>query len=640
REMLPRVDQGQFILRANLPPGTRLEVTDRTAQRIERVLQAIPEVQDVTVTIGSSKERKAEELLETLGSHQAQILVNLKPRFKGWGWGGRGDPRFRTRKTAQIVQELKETLGREPLEGAQIEYLLQESVFKSAFLGGAPIVMEVKGTELNRLEGLAEETKGVLGHIPGLYGVQSSLVPPSPETKVRVMKDRAASYHLTVSDIALTAQTALKGFVATKFKEEGREIDIRVRLRKEDRQDLSRVRRLLLHSSLEVDVPLAEVAYFSVGKGPTEIRHVDQQRAILLSAQLFGRPLAQTLQQVTRRLKELKVPAGYSVALTGESEQMQESFRSLAFALLLSVILVYMVMASEFESLWQPFLIMGTIPMGIIGVVLALWLTGTPVSVMTLLGIIILGGLVVDDGIVLVDYINLLKGQGMDAEEAVVLASERRLRPILMTSGTTVLGLLPLALGLGEGVELQGPMAITVMGGMTVCTFLTLIFLPTLYLIADRFFSRFRRPAIEEPQMAAAPAPVLAGVQAEPLPSSLPLQPSSTVDLPDIPSDFGGEEAVPEKSDFPTFPFGESLRPPPQSPPPASQPAPMLNPRQQQMLDHLKSHERITRKEYVQLTGASVPTAARDLKELMTLGLIRGFGPFARGRYYRLAESS
>lgn len=641
REMLPRVDQGQFILRASLLPGTRLEVTDRAIQRIEQVLQAMPDVHDVTVTIGSSKERRAEELLETLGSHQAQILVNLKPKARGWGKSA--DPSYRTRRAAQVVQELKETLGREPLEGAEIEYLLQETTFKSAFLSSTPVVVEVKGHDLQALERLTQEVKKKLEGISGLYGVQTSLIPPSPETKVHVMKDRAATYHLSVSDIALTTQTALKGYVATKFKQEGKEIDVRVRLRPEDRSDLNKVRRLLIHSPLDIDVPLAEVAYLATGKGPTEIRHLDQQRTILVSAQLFARPLQETLVEAAEVLKGIRTGPGTIVALTGENKQIQESFRSLAFALLLSVLLVYMVMASEFESLWQPLLIMGTIPMGMIGVVLSLWLTHTPVSIMVILGIIILGGLVVDDGIVLVDYINLVRKQGVPVEEAVVQASERRLRPILMTSASTVLGLLPLAFGFGEGVELQRPMAIAVMGGLTICTFLTLIFLPTIYCLGEGFFGRFRRAQV----------PAL-----EPL-HPLPVMKEARIELPEVPENFGSEEVVPERTDLPIFfpaqllgvpePPAPTVPPPPSplpalppqlpAPPEPQRPAapPPLNPRQEKLLEHLKIHGRITRKQYVDLTGASVPTAARDLKELVDRGLIRGVGPLGPGRYYEPA---
>lgn len=668
RELLPRVDQGQFILKVDLPPGTRLEVTDRVVRRIERVLRATPQIQDVSVTIGSSKEKRAEELLETLGSHQAQVLVNLKPRYRGWGNPPAAG--FRVRSSADLVQELRQTLARENLEGASLEYVLQESVFQSAFAAGAPVVVEVKGPELDRLERLAAEVSDRLEAVPGLYGVQTSLVAPSPETKVNVLKDRAATYHLSVSDIALTAQTALKGFVATQFKEGGEEIDIRVRLRPEDRQDMNKVRRLLVHSPLGVDIPLAEVAYFSLGTGPTEIRRVDQQRTVLVSAQLFRRPLGETLEDVQGALAALPVPNDYTVVLTGESEQMQESFRSLAFALGLAILLVYMVMASEFESLWQPLLIMGTIPMAIIGVVAALGATQTPVSIMAALGFIVLGGIVVNNGIVLIDYVNLLRSQGMALEEAVLTASQERLRPILMTAGTTVLGLLPMAMGLQEGVELQVPMAVTVIGGLTAATFLTLIFLPTIYVVGARIFERIaftRLPIFERPPALGpgqVPAPALAGAPAgavsepaasrRPSPSSgegsqqeavpPPRESSSpeeepVPEVPEIPEDFGSEEAVPNPDDQITaVPPTESAGiPEPPQPDQPDQPDHVLNPRQGKLLEYLRAHGRITRKEYVALCGASVPTAARDLKDLVGKGIIRGVGPLAKGRYYVLA---
>ncbi len=690
QELMPRVDQGQFIMRTNLPTGTRLEVTDQVVRRIENVLRATPEVQDVAVTIGSSKEKRAEELLDTLGSHQGQILVRLKPRRRGWGRPAEPE-RFRTRKTPDVVQGIKETLGHERLQGAEVEYILDESVFKAAFTGGAPVVVEVKGGDLAKLEKLTLQAQELLKGVPGLYGVQTSIIPPSPETKVHVLKDKAATYHLSVSDVALTAQTAIKGFVGTKFKEEGKEVDIRVRLRKQDREDISRVRRLLVHSPLDVDVPLSEVAYFAIGTGPTEIRHLDQQRTFLVSAQLFGRPLNDAFEEVTRRLPEMRTPTGYTVKLTGESEKMRESFQSVAFAVILSVVLVYMVMASSFESLWQPFLIMASIPMSVIGVALILWLTGTPVSVMVGIGFLVLGGIVVDNGIAMIEAVNRLRGRrpDIDLKEALVEASMSRFRPILMTAATTVLGVLPLALGLGQGVELQGPMAITTIGGLIAATFLSLVFLPSLFYLGAQFFERFRRapaqvpglePALagagteqqgapddwqavsgpsagirhwvphkEEPPPPAEPPPDLEERPEEPPPGDFPLPEEEArekgppapeaPEVPEIPEGFGGEEAVPDKPESGLFPPRPSMAPPEPSEeqPPAVQTGSELNSRQQILLEHLKTHPRITRKEYVELTGASVPTAARDLKELADRGLIRGFGPLARGRYYVLA---
>ena len=383
----------------------------------------------------------------------------------------------------------------------------------------------------------------------------------------------------------------------------------------------------------------------------------------------------EVLDDVTAATKKIKVPSGYSVALTGEREEMRESFQSLAFALTLSVVLVYMVMASELESLWQPLLIMATIPMSLIGVAIGLHVTHTPISVMVGLGLIILGGVVVDNGIVLVEFINELRREGMALEEAVVEASRIRLRPILLTAGTTVLGLLPLTLGLQQGAELQIPMGTTLIWGLSVSTFLTLVYLPTVYVAGAHFFERFSPVKVHAHSLEPVPSLELAGIPAGVV---APLLPLVSPDFPEIPENYGGEDAVVEKSDFPLLlpeqappPESEPSPEPPAGPPPtlaepvfetsdkpeeppvASEPPAVsigsarteetipnpspFNPRQEKLLEYLKTHGKISRKEYVELTGASVPTAARDLKELVDQGRIRGIGPLARGRYYVLA---
>ena len=506
--------------------------------------------------------------------------------------------------------------------GAQLEFVVEESALKATTLAAAPIVLEVRGEQLDRLETLADTVAHELRAIPGLYGVRTSLVPSSPETKVRVIKDRAATYHLSVSDIALTAQTAIKGFVATKFKEQGREIDVRVRLRPQDRADLSRVRRLTIRSPLQQTVPLADVAYLAVGTGPTEIQRLDRQRVVLVSGNLLQRTVGEALRDIEAALRRVAVPAGCEVKVTGENQQMQESFRSLQFALGLSLLLVYMIMASTFESLWQPFLIMATIPMSAIGIVAALWVTGTPLSAMVGLGLIILGGIVVDNGIVLIDYVNLLQSQGRSAYDAVLEASRTRLRPILMTTATTVLGLLPLALGIGEGVELQGPMAITVMGGLLSSTFLTLVVLPTFYLIGAEVVAWWF------PARLTAPVPL-------PTPEPPPAPPEPLPSPPAVPPETAAPSALPPLLTGPATPEALLLPPPPPLPPltfPIS-----LNARQRWLLETLKTEGRMARKDYAVRTGASIPTAARDLKELVDAGLIRGTGPLGPGRMYERA---
>ena len=340
------------------------------------------------------------------------------------------------------------------------------------------------------LKKISEEVAEEIESIPGIYGVRSSLALPSPETKVHVDKDRASIYNLSVTDIARTALIAIRGYVATKFKQEGREIDVTVRLRPEDRVDVSRLRALTVHSNIDVEVPLAEVATLITGKGPSEIKRLDQQRTVLVTANIFKRSLNEVIRDIKEKLTNYQNISDYSIILSGETQKMRESFKSLRFALIFAIILVYMIMAAQFESLWQPFIIMITLPLSLIGVGLALLVTHTSLNVIVLMGVIMLGGIVVNNGIVLIDYINRIRKEGIDTLEAVIRASKTRFRPILMTTLTTVLGLLPLALGFGEGAELRAPLAITVIGGLLTATFLTLLIIPNFYLIGEKFFEK------------------------------------------------------------------------------------------------------------------------------------------------------
>lgn len=491
KEFFPKVDQGQFSIKLNMPTGTKIDVTDRVVSKMERVILDLPEIKYVSSTGGSQQSEEATDVIQTMRANQAEILVTLKPLAR---WYMFHKPKENRRTSInEVVQRLKKSFTAEMIESGEIEYVIQESEFSSAFQSSAPVVLEVSGTDLKKIESVALELEGLLKGVKGLYGVKNSIIPPSPETKVHINKDRASQYDLTVSDISLAAQTAIKGNVSTKFKEDGKEIDIRVRLKEDDRDNVNKLRRLMITSRLGIDVPLAEVAYLAVGKGPTEIKRLGQQRVVIVTANIYKRGLNQVLEEIQKLTKGVKLPPGYEIRLTGEYEQMQDSFGSLVFALILSLVAVYMIMASQFESLWQPFIIFFTFPLSIIGVAFVLWIFKVPVGVMVFLGIIILGGVVVNNGIVLIDFVNKLREAGVESHKAVVEAAKIRLQPILMTALTTILGLVPLALAIGEGTDIQQPMAITVMAGLTVSTFLSLVILPTLYVAADDMFLFFRK---------------------------------------------------------------------------------------------------------------------------------------------------
>jgi HAE1 family hydrophobic/amphiphilic exporter-1 len=609
RQFLPRVDQRQFIIKVDLAPGTRLEITDSIVKKIERLLLGLPESNDVTVNIGSAEQKATTEetSIQTLGSHQAQIMVNLKKKSKKLKI---------TRSTDEVIQYLKNNLEKQDLEGAEIEYIAQGTSFGTALEQGAPVAIEIKGPDLNQLVDISSSIQTNLKKINGIYGIKTSMSAPSPETKLHILKDKASLYGLSVRDIALTAQVALKGYVATKFKEkEGEEdVDIRVRLRLEDRNDLNNLRRLLVHSPLGMDIAISDVAYLTKGAGPTEIKRIDQQRSVMVTANTYKRNFSQIIAEINKIINSLKFKASkdYSIELSGEQKRMQESFSSLAFALILAFILVYMIMAAEFESLWQPLLIMFTVPLSLIGVAFSLFITRTPLSVVAYLGIIMLGGIAVNNGIVLIEFVNSLIKEGYSTYDALVEASKTRLRPILMTSLTTILGLLPLALGIGEGAELQAPLALTVMGGLTSATFLTLVFIPALYLAIEERFGKAQVFVSEEvtPQPEITPSAVLATLETKPAITPMP-------ELSLLP------EKISEKELIPTVM-------------PILEPKPELNLRQKELLEKLKNLKKITRKDYADTFKISIPTAARDLKELVDKKLVKPQGPLGPGRWYEL----
>lgn len=489
KEFMPKVDQGQFVVKVNMPTGTMLKITDAVCKKVEKILLAIPEIYDVTVNVGSSKSGEAGEAVDAMGPHQAAFMVNLK--------------RQRKRSTNDVVQELKQKVDALDTGPAQFEYLVQDSALQvSAFTGGAPVAVVIKGKDLHLLKKMTSDVEDMLMGVKGIYGIKNTIVEEAPETKVYIQRDKAALYNLSVDDISKTAKIAIKGAAETKFKEPGKdEVDIRVRLRNEDRKNINDIRNLYIQSPLDVQVPLNEVAYIGVGVGPSEIKRQDRQRYIMVTANLYKRSLNEAVSEIQNRLKTYPVPEGYFVYVGGETEQMAQSFKSLAFALILAILLVYMIMASQFESLIQPFIIMFTVPLSLIGVFILLFLSNTPLSIVVIIGMIMLIGIVVSNGIILIDYTNVLRNQGLNPEDAIIRASKIRMRPILMTALSTIIALLPLALSIGAGGELMAPLAVTVIGGLTSSTFLTIIVIPVIYLIVEeqrhRLSLLFKRPAEE-----------------------------------------------------------------------------------------------------------------------------------------------
>lgn len=488
REVLPKVDQGQFIIKVDMPVGTRLKVTDEVSSKIEKEVATIPEVKNVSVTIGSEKGKEGEVKIETLRSSQGLILVTLDEKRK--------------RSSAEVVEDIRAKTKDLDLGAAEVDFVLQESEFQFAEGGVKPVLIEVKGYDLTEIRHLVDDIKEKLRHVPGVLNIQDDMGEDTPETKLDIDKRRAALYGISALDISLIAKAAIEGVVATEYREKGREYDVRVMLSGKDKANIENLNNLLLYSSvLDALIPLKEVATIERGLGPSEIRRSNQDRTVTISADISKHLKSKdVLANVKSLLGTLEVPQDFQVILSGKAKEVKESFTLVTFAFVLSVLLVYMIMASLFESFLQPLIIMITLPLSFVGVAVVLFVTGTTVNVISLLGVVVLGGIVVNNGIVLIEYINQLRQQGAELIAAAFEAAKTRTRPILMSSLTTVAGMIPLALGLGEGSELRQPLAITLIGGLLSSTFLTLIIVPSLYVLTTRWTSRLlgEAPADED----------------------------------------------------------------------------------------------------------------------------------------------
>jgi HAE1 family hydrophobic/amphiphilic exporter-1 len=346
-----------------------------------------------------------------------------------------------------------------------------------------PVEIQIFGEDLEALRSYSLDLAGAVSQVPGLVDVRSSLEAGNPELRVVFDRRRLAALNLDMTALSQTLRNRVQGVVPTRFKEEDRQIDIRIRNTEDDRATLADVRNLVIPGADGQSLRLLSVADVTLGRGPAEIHRLQQQRAAIVTANLAGRSLGAAVTDVEAALAATPPPAGLSVELGGQNEEMKVSFDSLRFAIALAIFLVYLVMAATFESFVHPFIVMFTIPLALVGVAFGLVATGTEISVIVLIGAVMLVGIVVNNAIILIDAINRFRRLGMDKREAIVRAGHVRLRPILMTTLTTVLGLVPMALAFGEGAELRSPLAITVASGLTFSTLLTLVVIPAVYLV-------------------------------------------------------------------------------------------------------------------------------------------------------------
>ena len=463
-EFMPSVDQGNFNINISLPVGTNLEVTQQTIKNIEEVVGEVPEIKNIFTTVGGSSANMG---MGQSGSNTGTIMVNLVEKS------------YRERGSKKIIADLRRKIDNFP--DTQIYFSEQGFSFSS----GSPLSVKITGNSLDELDYIAKTVMNLLSEIEGARDLQSSIEEVRPELHIDIDREKANLYGLNTGQVASTIQDALLGKVASYYQEGGDQFDITVKLEKSDRNQLQEIENLVISSGFGLQIPLKEIAEVNIGTGPQEINRENQQREVMVTGNVSGRFLGSVIEDAKVKLNTMVLPEGYNYSFAGENQEMVESFQNLFFALILSIFLVYMIIAAQFESLLFPFAVIFSIPFALIGVIIALFLTGKSLNVLAFIGLIMLAGIVVNNAIVLIDYINQLRREGVARNEAIVRGGRTRLRPILMTTLTTILAMVPMALGLGEGSEMRAPMAITIIGGLTSSTFLTLVIVPILYTYLD-----------------------------------------------------------------------------------------------------------------------------------------------------------
>lgn len=462
-EYMPETDQGEVRVYAEMAVGTKLSVLDDRFKILEAIIEKeVPEISNMVSFIGGSGWRSR--------SYAGSIRIALKPQAE------------RARSSAQITKALRRKLKNIP--GLKVRTRPGRGLFimRLATSGAERIEVEIRGHDLETADALAKRVNAIVEEVDGITDTRVSREGGTPEELVIVDRQKAADMKLTVSKIAKMLQTVLSGSSAGNFRDEGNEYKIRVKLRDAERHSLRDILDLPLTNADGDPVILRNVVKIQPRSGPVRVERKDQERIISVLANFSDRDMGSILSDIKERLRTVPVPRAFSIELGGDYEEQQKAFHELLLGFVLALILVYMVMASLYESLRDPFVVMFSVPMAVIGVILMLLLTDTTFNVQSYIGCIMLGGIAVNNAILLVDHINLLRRRdGMPLGEAIEEAGRRRLRPVLMTSMTTILAMTPLAIGIGEGGEAQAPMARAIIGGLFSSNLITLVFVPTMY---------------------------------------------------------------------------------------------------------------------------------------------------------------
>ena len=479
-EFLPQPDSGEIEMTVELAPGTKLDRTMEVIEAVEDFVEReVPEREYLWGYAGETGSGQAVLWGEKEGTHIGRVGLQLV------------DTALRDRSSDEVANLIRKFTHSVP-GIVKLNIRTGSSVGALIGMGVAPIQVDIKGSDLDELEAVGIAIRDAIREIPGAVDVELDLGDPRPEFHIIVDRERAASLGLNTYQIASAVRTHVYGVEATKLREGGDQWKVIVRAPAHERDSIDDILALPIPSVTGQMVRLSSVASVEMGVGPTEIRRRDQERIVKVQGRLLDRALGEVSADIAREIDKLAVPPSVTVEMGGDIEQQQETFGSLGLLLLLSIALVYMVMASQFESLLDPFIVMFSIPFAFVGVVWAFVISGTTLSMTSFLGVIMLMGIVVNNAIVLIDYTNILRKRGLTVEEAVTTSGKRRLRPVLMTAFTTIFGRLPLAVMQYTGSEVWRPLGVAMIGGLLVSTLVTLVLVPTLYTI---FEGRLRKNA-------------------------------------------------------------------------------------------------------------------------------------------------
>jgi HAE1 family hydrophobic/amphiphilic exporter-1 len=480
-EFMPSNNDPVLMGKISFPVGTALEETGSASKRVEEVIGQFPDVKTVGASLGVDENDAGAGMSETnpAGVHEAIVFARLKDREE------------RQIKENDVLKSMiREKLPE--IEGMEFKFMDM-----GGGMGGSAHAIDIKlsGDDFEELRTWSERIAAAISDIEGLTGVDTSMREAKPEAHIVIDREKAGGYGLTVGQVANTIKTATLGTVATRFRSEGEELDVRVRYLDRFRDSQDALRQILVPLPRGGSIPLAQIATIEDGYGPVQIVRADQARTVSVYADVEGTDLRTAMSAVSKAIEpiEAQLPQGYNIDFGGQYEDMMSAFGQLLAALVLAIMMVYMVMAAQFESFSHPFSIMFTMPLAFVGVIWAFLLTGTTLSVPTFLGVIMLAGIVVNNGIVLVDYVNQLRRQGMDIISAALEGSATRLRPVLITSLTTMGAMVPMAISTKEGGETMAPLALTIIGGLGAATVFTLVVVPVVYTLVDAASARIAR---------------------------------------------------------------------------------------------------------------------------------------------------